>query len=52
MQRISTGNRFNTAAVIARQFIAEQSKDLSRPLREFGLKALSLASAERIKRLH
>ena len=40
------GNRFNTAAGIARQFSAEQGKDLSRHtvsrrLRQFGLKAHS-----------
>ncbi len=40
------GNRFNTAAGIARQFSAEQGKDMSRHtvsqcLREFALKAHS-----------
>ncbi len=30
MQRLSLGNRFNTAAGIACQFLAEQGKDLSR----------------------
>ena len=44
MGRLSMGNRFNTAAGIARQFSAEQGKDLSRHtvscrLRQFGLKA-------------
>ena len=55
MQRLSMGNRFNTAAGIARQFSAEQGKDLSRHtvsrrLRQFGLKAHSAVTKPLISR--
>ncbi len=55
MQRLSMGNRFNTAAGIACQFSAEQGKDLSRHtvsryLREFGLRAHSAMTKPLISR--
>ncbi len=43
MQRLSMGNRLNTAAGIARQFSAEQGKDLSRHLPIYLSISLSLS---------
>ena len=55
MRRMSMGNRFNTAAGIARQFSAVHGKDLSRHtvsrrLRAFGLKAYSAVTKPLISR--
>ncbi len=49
MQRLSMGNRFNTAAGIACQFSNEQGKNLSQHLREVRLQvySASLSSAEK-----
>ena len=55
MRRLSVGNQFNTAAGIARQFSAEQGKDLSRHtvshrLRQLGLKAHSAVTKPLLSR--